>query len=484
MAERASTRAEGTYTTAFSRFCSELPSEAIPGEVRDRTKLVILDAIGCGLFGAGLPWSRLLKRTIRDLAPTSGAATVFTDPAGAPPDHAALINGSYIQAFELDDYSREGALHGGALTLPAMLAAASMRPGTTGRDVVDAIAIGFEVGNRVGKCLDSSLILERGWHSGAVFGPPAAAAAAGRVLGLDPKQTEHAFGMAANQAGGLMSAGFGSMAKRMNHGRAAQSGFYAALLAHRGYTGIEAVFDLSYGGYPSTFTATTDGYHLDALTDQLGERFEMENTCIKPYACNASIHPALDAIRAIRARRDFAAGDVASIVVRCTKSTLEHVGWTYWGSGSATTAQMNLSYGLAVMILERDAFVRQYRPELLTSPDVLRLTERTSVQHEPEFDAYGSSARHRLSVEVTFTDGTPEYEKVDFALGSPFRPLADDDIVAKFDKLTETATPPDALSRVKDMVLNLDDLPLLELLESELRRVAIPDFELEEGEPS
>ncbi len=442
-----------TYTRALAAYASSVRHSDLPAAVTDRIPYLMLDGFGCGIFGSALEWSTLMTDAVLALG-SSGEASLWGVGKKVSADHAALLNGSYVQGYEIDDYSRHGALHACSLVLPAVLGAATMRGGVTGTELIAATVAGFEVGNRVGRCLGPTQLTKQGWHTGAVIGPMAAAAAAGNLLGLDAGQMENAFGIAATQAGGLMSAGFGSMVKRMHHGRAAQSGLYAAAMAGRGYTGIEAVFEQPYAGYCTTFTGSADRFNLDALVDGLGTEYRTLETCIKPYASCAKVHIPLDALRAIREKRPFDLDELAEIRVACTGSTKTKVGWTYEGTGSATEAQMNLSYGFAVLLLEGDAFVEQYRPELLTSPEVLELTRKVVVEHDESFDALGETRRHHVNVEVELKDGTVTSEEMDFALGSPSRPLSNDGIVDKYDKLV--AGRDGSAAEVKQLVLALD----------------------------
>ena len=131
--------------------------------------------------------------------------------------------------------------------------------------------------------LHGAQMLSRGWHSGSVFGTHAAAAAAGKLLGLDAARFEDALGLAATQSAGLMAAQFEADCKRMHHGFSARNGLYSALLAAGGYTGIKRVFERDYGGFLSVFG---EGHAPDAgkITDGLGQRWETKRIAIKPYA--------------------------------------------------------------------------------------------------------------------------------------------------------------------------------------------------------
>jgi 2-methylcitrate dehydratase PrpD len=119
-------------------------------------------------------------------------------------------------------------------------------------------------------------------------------------------------------------------------------------------------------------------------------------------------------------------------------------------------------------LLEGDAFVDQFRDEMLTDPRVLNLLERVTISHEPEFDRLGEGHRHHVRVEVELTDGTVLADERHVALGSSEDPLSEDDVVEKFDKLVRGRDRSEAAARVKELVLGittLDDVaPLQEAL--------------------
>ena len=163
---------------------------------------------------------------------------------------AALLNSTFTQGFELDDWHSEAPLHSNSIILPALFAAASTSDSkTAGSAFLLAYLIGLEVGPRVGKALYGADILTQGWHSGAAFGPSASAAAVSKLFSLNAAQTEDALGIACTQACGLMSAQFESEVKRMQHGFASRNGLLAAILAKGGYMGIKKVYEREYGGF-------------------------------------------------------------------------------------------------------------------------------------------------------------------------------------------------------------------------------------------
>src|SRR6202043_2461957 len=266
--------------------------------------------------------------------------------------------------FELDDVHRKAVLHVGAVTLPALIAVAESHVKLSGRDFLTAAVAGYEIGPRVGLCMGQEHI-GQGWHSGAAVGIFSAAAGAARGLALDADKTVHALGIAGTQSSGLMAAQYGAMVKRMHAGRAPPSGLYGSLLAKQDFTGIVDVFEAPYGGFCTTFSRSQDRFNLAELSAGLGERFETMGIALKFYSCVGSNHTTLDAIRDIRARRPFGLGDIDEITVHGSQVTVDHVGWAYRPEG-LTSAQLNLPFCVATLLLEGDVFVDQFKPQAFT----------------------------------------------------------------------------------------------------------------------
>jgi aconitate decarboxylase len=454
MAEAAT--AQNPYTRRIAEFVSGLRYENIPAEVRERLKLLILDALGCAIYGAHLEWCRILRETLEQLDKTRDTSIWGTD-RRLSSVHAALVNGTQVQSFELDDVHREGILHVGAVTLPALIAVAQTHTQLSGRDFVTAAVAGYEIGPRVGLCMGPEHI-GQGWHSGATVGVFSAAAAAARGLALDTEKTVHALGVAGTQSSGLMAAQYGAMVKRMHAGRAAQSGLYAALLAERGFTGIVDVFEAPYGGFCTTFSRSQVRFDLTALTAGLGERYETMRVSLKFYACVGSNHTTLDALADIRKRHPFTAADIERIVVHASQVTVDHAGWPYRPEG-LTAAQLNLPFCTATLILAGDAFVDEFTPDCVNDRARIELARRVQVIHDSSITACGAAHRHHVRVEVYLRDGSVERETRDAPRGSEQRFADTAQIVEKFRKLTRAVMAEDRQNALIDAVLRLDELP-------------------------
>src|SRR6201998_1563441 len=276
-------------TGRLATWVADLTLNDVPPDVVERAKHLLLDGLGCARVGAQLPWSRVATDAVLGLEGPGDTVVIGTGrTAGAPA--AAVLNGTFVQGFELDDFHPLAPLHSCSLLIPALLSTATVRPERTrGAEFLLAAIAGFEVGPRVGYTLHGTQMLDRGWHSGPVFGTHSAAMASGKLRGLPPAQLEDALGLAGTQSAGLMAAQYEAMSKRMHHGLAARNGFYAAGLAAAGYTGIKRVFEREYGGFLSVFG---EGHSPDPslLTEQLGERWETSIIMGKSYARMGGLH--------------------------------------------------------------------------------------------------------------------------------------------------------------------------------------------------
>lgn len=458
---------DNPYTRGIAAFVSSLEYEAIPEEVRRRIKLLILDSLGCGLYGAHLPWTDLLRETLTGIDATRTTPVWGTSEALSAP-HAALLNGTQIQGFELDDVHRQGVLHVGAVTLPALLATIGPDSRLDGRDLLTAAVAGYEIGPRVGMCMGQEHI-GQGWHSGATVGVFSAASGAARALDLTEDETVHALGIAGTQAAGLMAAQYGAMVKRMHAGRSSQSGLYAALLAKRGFTGILDVFEAPYGGFCGTFSRSTDRFNLAELTAGLGERWETMRISLKFYSCVGSNHTTLDAIRAIRERHPFTLDELDRIVVFGSQVTADHVGWPYRPEG-LTSAQLNLPFCVATLLLEGDVFVEQFDEACVTDARRIALSRRVEVKHDPAITALGSKFRHKVRVEVHYRDGSIETETREAPRGSEHSFASEADLVDKFEKLTRHVLPEAQREAIIEAVLGMEKLGRAHRLVELLRR--------------
>lgn len=447
------TAAASSPTRTLAEYVAGLSYNTIPQEVISHIKLSFIDSLGCALFGSTLPWGKIITSFTSELGKGRGAI-IWGDGAEVPPTSAPLANGTLIHSFELDDLHRVGVIHPGSEAIPAADALVRHARRIDGKQLITAVVAGYEVGCRVGMT-GGAAQLRRGFHPSATSGTFAAGAAAAKMLRLNPAKTVHALGIAGTQAAGLMAAQHSSMVKRMHAGRSAQAGVYGALLAARGFTGIEDILEAPYGGFCSTFIDRPD---LSHLTNQLGERFETLNAGFKPYPCCGSNHTSIDALRKILGEHhEVNADNVQKIRIRTTRATKLHVGWPYEPK-SLTTAQMNLSYCVAVLLHDRDFFVDQVTSKSIRRPDVLATTKKIEVLEDPQFDLLGDEGRHGVDLEVQLGDGKSYREKVLHAKGSDKSPMTQDEVLRKFRLLASRVLSRPRVAKLEETLVNLEKL--------------------------
>ncbi len=443
------------YTRAVAEFVSGLTYDRIPPEVSKRSKLLVLDALACGLYGARVEWSRLLQKAVAGFDDTK-TCQVWGSNLRVSAPNAALINGTQVQGFELDDAHHGGVVHLGAATLPALLALAEARRNLSGREFLTSLIAAYEIGPRVGICMTPDHI-GQGWHPAGTIGIFAAACGAARGLKLDTQKTIYALGHAGTQSSGLMAAQYGAMVKRMHAGRSSQSGLLGALIAEVGFTGIANIFECDYGGFCTTFSRSKDRFQLAELTAGLGKVWETMNVSLKFYSCVFSGHTALDAIREMQEEKPFGPADVEKIVVHGSQVTVDHVGWKYRPEGM-TAAQLNLPFCIATLLLEGDVFVDQFTDQSIFDPKRIALAEKIQVIPDPAITAKGRKYRHMVRVEAFLKDGTHMERTVELSRGSEKKFAADKDIVDKYNKLVRHVLPDAQREELCEAVLNLEKL--------------------------
>jgi aconitate decarboxylase len=439
-------------TRDLARFAATTSFNEVPTDVIERIKLSLLDGLGVCLHGSTLPWTRIVHDVVRD---EGGKAVASTWGGGHRTSltNAVLVNSTAGHAFEMDDIHKESIIHPNSLGVPVALALAEADPSVRGRDVALALAVGYEVGLRIGNAATMSLFLN-GFHPQGTSGAFVAAATAGKLLKLDAGQMQNALGIAGSMAAGLMAAQEGAMVKRLHAGRAAQGGLMAAMLARRGFTGISDVVEAGYGGFLSSFSRTPNPARL---LEALGQDWEAGKVGFKMYPNVTSIHAALDAFRSILIDERLAASDIAEMHVGCGHMTFVHTAWDYRPAG-VTAAQMNMYYGVAVMALKQDVSAADYSEVTISDPEILAFIPKIRIEEDAELERRGAAFRHAARLRVRANDGRTFTREVLHRRGSPENPVERPDIERKFNSNVERLLKPSDRDRLVELCLSLEKL--------------------------
>ena len=197
---------------------------------------------------------------------------------------ATLLNGYLITAMTMCDVHRSTLTHVTPEVVPPALAIAE-RDDLNGRDLLVALAAGFEVTTRIGIGLDYPVARSKGWHGPGVLGPFGAAAAVGRLRGFDAETMAKAFGLAGTQAAGTFAA-WGTPTVKFHQCRGALSGLLAALLAEQNFLATREFLTAKDGGLYNTYS---NGGKPELVTEDLGQRWEFEQIALRLWPSASSI---------------------------------------------------------------------------------------------------------------------------------------------------------------------------------------------------
>ena len=444
----ASAQAAGTLSGAFARFGAAFSLDDVPEDDRHYAKLLALDLFGCALAGLDTEEARLARRAARALSPGGGNASLWGTGETVTPGIAAMVNGTTAHALELDDF--HGVDHSGAVTLPALLAAADAGGETDGRRVLEGMIFGYEVGRRL---LDGAGGYRRhnaaGWHTTGTLGSYAAAAAVAKLLGLDERRMLWALGIAGSFTGGTWAFNLdGAMSKRYHAGAAAQTGLQAAFLAREGFTGPAPVLEAGRGGY---FPLYGEGMTpaARAAADGLGRDFRIGWAGVKVYACCRGIHSALDVALDFRREHGVRAEDIESVHVLCTPVQKGQLGLTF--PRTRIEAQFSLPYSTAVAFLHGEAGYEFFTGKWIGDPEIEALAARVMLEADES-----RSLEEEPVLTLRMRDGRAFTGQQPVPIGDPANPVPEADIRAKYRALAGRHLAPGAVRRLEEAVLALD----------------------------
>jgi len=401
----------------------------LPADVVELAKRALLDYLGVAIGGASLPMAQIATAYVVEMGGRPDASLILDD-RRLPAVNAALVNGVYGHALDMDDGHRMAAGHPGVATLPAALATAE-RHGASGPELLRALVLGYEVFVRIGAHLNPAH-LKRGFHTTATVAPFAAATAAGLLMGLDAERLTRALGLAGVQGAGLMEVFHdGAMAKPFQVARGSAAGLLAADLAARGALGPRTVLEGSQG-FLAAMCGDRDASRLVAgLGEDDGDPdWAIRGVYFKLYAACRHTHAAVDAARALRDEHQLQPSDVASVVVRTYAVADQLCGATALPSGPSE-AKFSLPYTVALGLTVGHAGQSCFTPELVADETLRALASRVRVEIDPDIERMFPGER-TAALDLTTVDGRVLQAEVPIARGEPELPLSLADIEAKF----------------------------------------------------
>lgn len=380
-----------------------------------------------------------------------GDAVVYVDGTRGTARHAALINGTASHTVEFDDIFRDGGYHPGSPTISAALAVAQAEGATT-EAFHRAVIGGYEVGCRIAMALQPSHY--RNWHITATVGTLGAAVSTAMLKGCDATGIGHAIAIASSFAGGHQEnlQGQGGT-KPMHCGHAAEAGVLAGLAAAEGLTGSPDSLHAPHG-YAAATSESTGNWQAGLAG--LGDWTPISRITFKNHGCCGHIFPTLDGIRAVKARRPFGPEDVARIEVHGygpTKSICDRM-----GVNSARDARFSVQYCAAALLYTGGVRLAAFAPEALAREDLRAFMPKVTVTEDPEIAAR-YPARRQARLNITLTSGEVIEHFQPTRKGDPDDPLTDAELFEKYDELTAKVLSPEDAMKLRDVIMNSDDLP-------------------------
>lgn len=441
-----------SHSRELIEFIHALKLETLPPDIVQRARGVLLDSLGCTLFGSLQPWSRIMAEEVLTESP-QGRSTIVGQKQTVAAPAAALCNGTATHGFELDDLLDEAIVHPGAIIVPAAIAAAESVD-APGSKLLLGIVAGYEVLNRVGLAAGTEPA-HRGFHKTTIIGPVGAAVAAGVILDLSTEQLLSAAGLACSTSSGIKSfaAGTGGgMMKRMHCGRAAESGVRMAQLAARDFTGpptaIDGKFGLLevYGGKSA---------RPELMTAGLGRDWAMTTVFVKVYSCCSWIQGAIQQLVALRGPRPLKPEDVKQVRIGVSAYAARNNGEP--APVDIMGAQYSFPYCAALALAGDPTDPGMYLEKEIGDPGRRALARRVELYTDPEMEAaypkhYGSR------IELVLADGERRTSFVLDPHGFPADPVTDPERVEKFTRLAGKAKSAARVADIAAAVQRVDKL--------------------------
>jgi 2-methylcitrate dehydratase PrpD len=442
-------------TTILADFVAKSRWEDCSSPAVAAARSAILDCLGVMLAGSLEPSARILQ----GIALAEGGSplcTVVGTGLRTGAAWAALLNGTAAHALDFDDTNFTLMGHPSAPVLAAALAAGELAL-ADGQSLVHAFLLGFEVETTLGAVINPAHY-DHGWHATCTLGTLGAAAAAARLLGLDPAQIRTALAVAASQSSGLKE-NFGTMTKPFHAGHAARSGVLAALMAREGWTASEQALEGPQGFFNVLGARTR---RLEAL-DGLGAPWKLlsSGVAVKPYPSCACTHSIIDAALELRRVHQIRPEEVAEVTVGVNALVPRIL--IHSDPRTGLEAKFSAEFSAAAALCEGRVGIATFRDDKTHDPAIRALMRRVRMRVDP--DIPGDLERHVWTrVTVRLADGRSWSLGPREVPGHPANPLTADSLREKFEECARLALPADRAESVRQMLEGLESCPDLRSL--------------------
>ena len=415
----------GKTEQRIAEFIVETSGADIPERSYEAVRKAVYDCVGVTLAGSVQPHGEMIVNFAKREG-GSGESTIIGSGHKTSASMAALANGTLGHALDYDDMGGFG--HPSVALLPAALAIGEQK-GISGRDLLAAYIVGFEVGNRLSK--GSHYVQgERGFHSTSLFGTMAATAVSARLLGLDVHQTLMALGAAGSMSSGVLQ-NFGTYTKPLHAGLAGRNGVMAAQLANDGWLASEDIIE-SKVGWAAAFIGQGN-YDTEKMTEGLGTKWaSADSIVIKKYPCCGSNHSTLDSLIGLISENGITLDDVDEVEVTGFPA-ISHV-LLYPEPSYAYQGKFSVNYSAATALVDGRVNMDSYSNDKLNRSEYQEAARKIEIKTLSNWDPAYSAHPIENPVTVRLKDGRTLTRSTDrhSMHGTPADPLSDDEYQAKF----------------------------------------------------
>ena len=409
-------------TARLAAFAAELRFEDIPEPVVRKTEDLLVDWFGSAVAGHGSRPVETIKRFAQAMGPATGPSEVIIDRTRTSPYLAAMANAAASHVAEQDDVHNGSVFHPATIVFPAAVAVAQAI-GASGRQLLAASVVGYEVGIRVGEFLGRSHY--RIFHTTGTAGTLAAAATVGHLLGLNAQQMQHAFGSAGTRSAGLWEfLRTAADSKQLHTAHGAAAGLMAAYLARDGFTGAAEILE----GPQGMAAGMSSDADPSRLVDGLGTRWATAETSFKYHASCRHTHPAADALLHVMRSHGLKPADIARVVTHVHQGAIDVLGPVV---RPTTVHQSKFSMGTVLGLVAQfgHAGLAEFDDHFLSEVTQM-LRDKVEMVLDPEVD--GAYPKRWIGkVTVTTTDGRVLHGRVDEPKGDPGNTLSRQEITDK-----------------------------------------------------
>ncbi|MGD9040939.1 MAG: MmgE/PrpD family protein [Desulfobacteraceae bacterium] len=432
----------------FAQFVTRLRFDDFTGYQVQKIKTYFMDWLGSAYAGQTQPPIKIMLQVVDSLGGRP-ESTLIPDNTRTMSLLAALVNGASSHMVEMDDLHRESIFHPAAPIMPAVFAAAE-REKASGKDLIVAIAAGYEVGIRVAVAVGQSHYQH--WHTTSTCGTFGAAAGAAKILGLDEKQVVWALGSAGTQASGLWEFLVESaMSKQLHPGKAALNGLLSALLAQKGFTGARKILE----GEKGFFRATCEDFDQEKSLAGLGKNFLFERNSLKYYASCGHTHSAIESILQATEANPMDAGEIERVDVSVYQAALDLLEKVE--PSTPYVAKFSLPFCVATALKYGHVSTGDFIETRLQDPELLQLMEQIEIHSDPQLSLQ-YPAKWPARVEIITRDGKSLRGSSDYPKGDPENPLEERDVIEKFRDLTRGLLSESRAEAIVERVMGLEDM--------------------------